>query len=121
LKKCAPDGGYEVPNCEELAITCAIQKLETIRNEKDLFFVLKAHSMRSFTQPSFRGDCRHVKGRGRHGGLQIEGQTTSNVHLAEVTSSISSQRTATQLCEMLLAIVPASVFDTGFQIYLKPL
>jgi hypothetical protein len=55
------------------------------------------------------------------GHVKIEGQTPTNVHLAEVISSISSQRTATQLCEMLLAIVPASVFDTGFQIYLKPL
>jgi hypothetical protein len=36
------------------------------------YFVLKAHSMRSFTQPSFRGDCRHVKGRGRHGGLHVK-------------------------------------------------
>jgi hypothetical protein len=36
VKKCASDGGYEVPNLEELAITCVIQKLESIRNEQDL-------------------------------------------------------------------------------------
>ncbi len=36
MKKCASYGGYEVPNLEELAITCVIQKLESIRNEQDL-------------------------------------------------------------------------------------
>jgi hypothetical protein len=72
LKEFAPAGGHEVPNLEELALTLCYPEVGINSKQTRPYLVLKAHSMRSFTPPSLRGDRRHVKGRGRHGGLLVK-------------------------------------------------
>jgi PAB1-binding protein PBP1 len=104
LKKFAPAGGYEVPNLEELALNIVLSRSwDQFETNKTLFGVESTFNEELYTTKLERGpQTREREREAWRIAREIEGQTTRNVHLAEVISSISSQRTAAHLCEMLL-------------------